>query len=235
MWISPYHCQAARDLLAMSQQELALASGVSEERIISFEKMGYTSAILPGISAIGFALERLGVVFKSHSDGVKWSPPYTESQIRVIKALTERKTPRMKSAGEVMAETQSSRADLEALAALRIVTGIDGYPMLTAMGLHVPRLLSDYEDIELFRKVNYCWTHYVISLENNVVTHRPSSAVFQIAEDGTLSMYIAGEIPEDDRDYAEAEAREALRLYKAGDPEMVFRTEAAHSNTYLDY
>ena len=151
MSISSNQCRAARGLFAMSRQELAHASGVSLRTIVSFEDASDRLPTAANLAAIQTALQRLGVVFQD--GGVEWSPPFSEPQTCVILTLQVRNGPRMMSSSELFTQTGCSRADLELLAQLQILTGIDGYPLLTAIGLHIPGLLRDHEFRERARKV----------------------------------------------------------------------------------
>src|SRR5271154_3768012 len=151
MSISSNQCRAARGLFAMSQQELANASGVSLRTISSFEDASDRLPTAANLAAIQTALQRLGVVFRDA--GVEWYPPFSETQTRVVLALQVRNGPRMMSVSELFTETACSRADLEFLAQLQLITGINGIPMLTAIGLHIPGLLRDHASRERARQV----------------------------------------------------------------------------------
>ena len=203
----------------MSRQELANASGVSLRTISSFEDASERLPTAANLAAIQTALQRLGVVFQD--SGVEWSPPFSETQTRVISALQARNGPRMASSSELFTETGCSRADLELLVQLQILTGIDGYPMLTAIGLHIPRLLRDHESRERARQVIDATVNYTVRLDDRTVFHAPTAAVFRIEEDGTLSTLFDKFVPRERRDDVIAGAREALRLHRERDPRVV--------------
>lgn len=220
MLISPNQCRAARGLFAMSRQELANASGVSLRTISSFEDASDRLPTAANLAAIQTALQRLGVVFQEDG-GVEWSPPLSETQTRVILALQVRNGPRMVNSSELFRKTGCSRADLELLAQLQILTGIDGYPMLTAIGLHIPGLLRDHESREKERQVIGATINYTVRLDDRTVFHAPTAAVFRIEEDGTLSTLFDKLVPQELRDDVIAGAREALRLHRERDPKVV--------------
>jgi transcriptional regulator with XRE-family HTH domain len=204
----------------MSRQELANASGVSLRTISSFEDA--TSERLPtaaNLAAIQTALQRLGVVF--HDGGVEWSPPFSETQTLVIRALRLQKGPLSMSSSELFTKTGCSRADLELLAQLQILTGIDEYPTLTAIGIHIPALLRDHESRERARQVIGATINYTVRLDDRTVFHAPTAAVFRIEEDGTLSTLFDKLVPQERRDDVIAGAREALRLHRERDPRVV--------------
>lgn len=203
----------------MSRQELAHASGVSLRTISSFEDVSDRLPTAANLAAIQTALQRLGVVFRD--GGVEWFPPFTEAQRRVILALQVRTGPRMVSSPELFTKTGCSLADLELLAQLQILTGVDGYPMLTAIGLHIPGLLRDHEARESARQVVDAPTNYTVRLDDRTVFHARTAAVFRIEEDGTLSTLFDRLVPEEWRDEVIAGAREALRLYRERDPRVV--------------
>jgi transcriptional regulator with XRE-family HTH domain len=219
MPVSPNQCRAARGLFAMSRQELAHASGVSLRTISSFEDASDRLPTAANLAAIQTALQRLGVVFQD--GGVEWSPPFSETQTRVILALRVRNGPHMVSSSELFTKTGCSRADLELLAQLQILTGIDGYPMLTAIGLHIPGLLRDHESRERARQVVGATINYTVRLDDRTVFHAPTAAVFRIEEDGTLSTLFDKLVPQEQRDDVIAGAREALRLHRERDPRVV--------------
>ncbi len=219
MAISPNQCRAARGLFAMSRQELAHASGVSLRTISSFEDASDRLPTAANLAAIQTALQRLGVVFED--GGVQWSPPFSETQTRVILALQVQSGPRMVSSSELFTKTGCSRADLELLVQLQILTGIDGYPMLTAIGLHIPGLLRDHESRESVRRVIGASTNYTVRLDDRTVFHARTAAVFRIEEDGTLSTLFDKLVPQKWREEVIAGAREALRLYRERDPRVV--------------
>jgi transcriptional regulator with XRE-family HTH domain len=220
MTISPDQCRAARGLFAMSRQELANASGVSLRTITSFEDTTDRVPTAANLAAIESALQRLGVVF-THA-GVQWVSPFTEKQVRVIRALQVRNGPRMATVGDVMAESGCSRGDLEALARLQIITGIDGFPLLTAIGLHIPALLQGYETREMDRKVKkYAPINYTVLVDDKSVFHAQTATVFRIEDDGTLTVLFKAGLSEDELKEVAAGAREALRLDRERDPRVV--------------
>ena len=219
MPVSPNQCRAARGLFAMSRQELANASGVSLRTISSFEDASDRLPTAANLAAIQTALQRLGVVFQD--GGVEWSPPFSETQTRVILALRVQKGPRMVSSSELFTKTGCSRADLELLAQFQILTGIDGYPMLTAIGLHITGLLRDHESRKRARQVIGATINYTVRLDDRTVFHGPTAAVFRIEEDGTLSTLFDKLVPQERRDDVIAGAREALRLQRERDPRVI--------------
>jgi DNA-binding XRE family transcriptional regulator len=219
MPISPNQCRAARGLFAMSRQELANASGVSLRTIVSFEDASDRLPTAANLAAIQTALQRLGVVF--HDGGVEWSPPFSETQTRVILGLRLQKDPRMSSSSELFTKTGCSRADLELLAQLQILTGIDGTPTLTAIGSHIPGLLRDHKSRETARRVISAPSNYTVRLDDRTVFHARTAAVFRIEEDGTLSTLFDKLVPQEWRDDVIAGAREALRLHRERDPRVV--------------
>jgi len=218
MTISPDQCRAARSLFAMSRQELANASGVSLRTITSFEDTTDRVPTAANLAAIRTALQRLGVVF-THA-GVEWGPPFTEKQVRVIRALQVRNGPRMATVADVTAESGCSRGDLEALAQLQIITGIDGVPLLTAIGLHIPALLQGYEARMVARRVKYAPINYTVLVDDKSVFHAQTATVFRIKDDGTLTVLFAAGLGEDELEEVMAGAREALRLDRERDPRM---------------
>jgi hypothetical protein len=203
----------------MSRQELANASGVSLRTISSFEDASDRLPTSANLAAIQTALQRLGVVFQD--GGVEWSPPFSETQTRVILALQVQNGPRMVSSSELLTNTGCSRAGLELLAQLQILTGIDGYPTLTAIGLHMPGLLRDHKSRETARQVISAPSNYTVRLDDRAVFHARTAAVFRIKEDGTLSMLFDEFVPQEWRDDVIAGAREALRLHRERDPRVV--------------
>lgn len=220
MPISPSQCRAARGLFAMSRQELAHASGVSLRTISSFEDASDRLPTAANLAAVQTALQRLGVVFED--GGVYWSPPFSETQKGVILALQVQNGPRMMNSSELFTKTGCSRADLELLARLQILTGIDGYPMLTAIGLHIPGLLRDHESRrERARQVIGATGNYTVRLDDRTVFHAPTAAVFRIEEDGTLSPLFDTLVPQEWRYEVISGAREALRLHRERDPRVV--------------
>ena len=220
MPISPNQCRAARGLFAMSQQELANASGVSLRTISSFEDASDRLPTTANLAAIQTALQRLGVVFQD-GGGVQWFPPFSETETRVILALARPTGPGMVSSLELFATTGCSRADLESLAQLQIITGIDGYPLFTAIGLHMPGLLRDHESRENARRNISATVNYTVRLDDRTVFHAPTAAVFSIEEDGTLLTLFAERVPQERLEDVIAGAREALRQYRARDPRVV--------------
>jgi transcriptional regulator with XRE-family HTH domain len=174
MSISPYQCRAARGLFAMTQQELANASGVSLRTITSFEDSSDRRPIAANLAAIRTALKRLGVRFTEA--GVEWCPPFSETQIRVIRALQVRRGRSMCSPADLYAESGCSRADLEALVQLRVIDGIDTAPLLTAIGLHVPLLLQAHEEREAqreaARKLVFAPIGYHVDLVERIIFSR---------------------------------------------------------------
>jgi transcriptional regulator with XRE-family HTH domain len=219
MPISPNQCRAARGLFAMSRQELANASGVSLRTISSFEDVSDRVPTVANLAAIQTALQRLGVVFQDA--GVEWSPPFSDTQTRVISALSVQSGPRMASSSDLFTKTGCSRADLELLAQLQILTGIDGSPMLTAIGRHIPGLLRDHKSRVKERQVIGAASNYTVRLDDRTVFHAPTAAVFRIEEDGTLSTLFDTLVPQEQRDNVIAGAREALRLHRERDPRVV--------------
>jgi len=219
MTISPGQCRAARSLFAMSRQELANASGVSLRTITSFEDTSDRVPTAATLAAIRTALQRLGVVF-THA-GVDWVPPFTEKQVRVIRALQVRNGPRMATIADVTAESGCSRGDLEALAQLQIITGIEGFPLLTAIGLHIPALLQGYEARMSARRVKYAPINYTVLVDDKSVFHAQTATVFRIEDDGTLTVLFGAGLGEDELEEVMAGAREALRQERERDPRMV--------------
>jgi DNA-binding XRE family transcriptional regulator len=217
MVVSPNQCRAARGLFAMSQQELANASGVSLRTINSFEDVTNRMPTAANVGAIQTALQRLGVVFQEDG-GVRWSPPFSETQSRVILALQMQNDPRMVTSSELLTKTDASRADLELLVRLQILTGIDGYPILTAIGHHIPGLLRDHEAREHARQSICAPYNYTVRLDEQTVFHARTAAVFRVNEDGTLSTLFDNFVPPEQRDDVIAGAREALRLQRERDP-----------------
>jgi DNA-binding XRE family transcriptional regulator len=219
MTLSPDQCRAARGLFAMSRQELANASGVSLRTITSFEDTTDRVPTAANLAAIQSALQCLGVVF-NHA-GVEWVQPFTEKQVRVIRALQVRSGPCMATVADVMAESGCSRGDLEALARLQIITGIDGRPLWTAIGLHIPKLLDGYEARVAARKVKYAPINYTVLVDDKSVFHAQTATVFRIEDDGTLTVLFKAGLPEDELVEVMAGAREALRLDRERDPRVV--------------
>ena len=203
----------------MSRQELATASGVSLRTITSFEDTTDRVPTAANLTAIRITLQRLGVVF-NHA-GVEWVPPFTEKQVRVIRTLQVRHGPRMATVADVMAESGCSQSDLEALAQLQIITGIDGFPLLTAIGLHIPALLQGHEARMLARKVKYAPINYTVLVDDKSVFHARTATVFRIEDDGTLTVLFRVGLAKDELEEVTAGAREALRLDRERDPRMV--------------
>jgi len=206
----------------MSRQELADASGVSVRTITSFED-AKTDRVptAANLAAIRSALQHLGVLF-NHA-GVEWVPPFTEKQVGVIRALQVRHGPRMATVADVTAESGCSRGDLEELARLQIITGIDGFPTLTAIGLHIPALLRRHEARMLARQVKYAPINYTVLLDDKSVFHAQTAIVFRIEDDGTLTVRFAAGLVGDELEEAMAGAREALRQERERDPRLVGR------------
>jgi transcriptional regulator with XRE-family HTH domain len=219
MPVSPYQCRAARGFFAMSQQELANASGVSLRTISSFEDASDRLPTAANLAAIEKALRRLGVVFQDDGS-VEWSPPFTDAQIRVIDALQVRNGPAIAAAAQLIKEARCDRADLELLAQLQILTGIDGYPVLTPIGLHIPGLLRDKESRDVTRATISAPINYTVRLNDRTVFHAPTTAVFRIEEDGTLSTLFDKFVPEGSRDDVMVGAREALRRHRERNPSV---------------
>jgi transcriptional regulator with XRE-family HTH domain len=219
MPISANQCRAARGLFAMSRQELANASGVSLRTISSFEDASDRLPTAANLAAIQTALQRLGAVF--HDGGVEWSSPFSETQTRVILALRVQRGAPLMSSSELFTKTGCSRADLELLAQLQILTGIDGTPTLTAIGCHIPGLLRDHKSRETARRVISSPGNYAVRLDDRTVFHARTAAVFRIEEDGTLSTLFDKLVPQEWRDDVIAGAREALRLHRERDPRVV--------------
>jgi transcriptional regulator with XRE-family HTH domain len=205
----------------MSRQELANASGVSLRTITSFEDTTDRMPTAANLAAIRTALQRLGVIF-SHA-GVEWVPPFTDKQVRIIRALQVRQGPRMATVADVTAESGCSRGDLEALAQLQIITGIDGLPLLTAIGLHIPGLLDGYQARETARKMRYAPINYTVLVDDKSVFHAQTATVFRIEDDGALSVLFSAGVPEAELAEVMAGAREALRLDRERDPRVVGR------------
>jgi hypothetical protein len=220
MTISPDQCRAARGLFAMSRQELANASRVSLRTIASFEDTTDRVPTAANLAAIRSVFQRLGVVF-NHA-GVEWVRPFTEKQVRVIRALQVRSGPRMATVADVTAESGCSRGDLEALAQLQIITGIDGFPLLTAIGLHIPALLQGYDAREEARKVKYAPINYTVLVDDKSVFHAQTATAFLIEDDGTLTRLFTL-AKKDELEEVMTGAREALRLDRERDPRVVGR------------
>jgi hypothetical protein len=203
----------------MLRQELSNASGVSLRTISSFEDASDRLPTAANLAAIQRALQRLGVVFRD--GGLEWSPPFSETETCVILALEVQLRPPRMSSSELFTKTGCSRADLELLARLQILTGIDGYPTLTAIGRHMPGLLRDHKFRETARQVISQPSNYTVRLDDRTVFHAPTAAVFRIEEDGTLSTLFGDLVPKEWRDDVIAGAREALRLHRERDPRVV--------------
>lgn len=222
MPISPNQCRAARGLFAMSRQELANASGVSLRTISSFEDVSDSRVpTAANLAAIQTALQRLGVMFQDA--GVDWSPPFSDTPTHVISELSDQSVPGRMSSSDLFTKTGCSRADLELLAQLQILTGIDSYPLFTAIGLHISELLQNHKFRERKRQGSRCDpTNYTVRLDDGTVFHAPTAAVFRIEEDGTLStLFFDKLVPQEQRDAVIAGAREALRLHRERDPRVV--------------
>lgn len=212
MSITPNQCRAARGLFAMSRQELANASGVSLRTISSFEDASERLPTAANLSAIQAALQHLGVVFED--GGIQWSTPFSEAQTNVIIALAVRNGPNMVSAAELLSETGCSRADIEFLAQLKIIIEVDGYPVLTAIGLHFPGLLRDHESRQRARRIIGAATNYTVRLDDRTVFHAQTATVFRIEDNGTLKTLFDKHLPPEFHDAVVAGAREALRLHR---------------------
>lgn len=204
----------------MSRQELANASGVSLRTITSFEDASDRMPTAANLSAIRIALQRFGVKFNKQG-GVEWVPPFSEAQMRVIRALQVRSGPRMATVADVTAGTGCSRSDLEFLAKLQIITGIDGFPMLTAIGLHIPALLQGYDARVAEREFQYSQNNYAVFLLDKSVFHARTGVVFQIQDNGALAVKFDARLPEDELAKVTAGAREAVRLERERDPRVV--------------
>jgi transcriptional regulator with XRE-family HTH domain len=197
----------------MTQQELANASGVSLRTVSNFEDP--TSNRQPttaNLDAIQRALERLGVNFTP--TGVEWAPPFSERQVMAINALSVRKGQDRPRSSDIITETGCSRGELEALAALGIVESLDGYPLLTAIGHHIPGLMRNYEYRKAEREVVYGPLNYTIHLEDRTIFHAMRTATYRIEEGGDLSVLFDQYVPSDERETAIAGAREALRQHR---------------------
>lgn len=223
MFISPEQSRAARGLFAMTRQELANASGVSVRTITSFEDSSDRLPIAANLAAIRKALERLGVLFTEA--GVEWFPPFSEAQTRVIRALQVRNGPRMCQPADLYAESGCSRGDLEILVRLQIIEGIDTLPMLTPIGLHMPRLLDAHKAREAQREAarNLIGSpvNYSVHPEDSTIFHAQTAACFRIEADGTLSVLFDKLVPPKHREDVIAGAREALRRHIERDPRVV--------------
>jgi hypothetical protein len=219
MSISPQQCRAARALFAMNRQELANASGVSLRTITSFEDSSDRLPIAGNLAAIREALERLGVRFIE--GGVGWFSPFSQPQMRVIRALAGRNRPPICSLAELYGESGCSRGDLEALARLQVIEGIDTIPLLTAIGLHMPRLLQDHENREAARDRMYAPVNYDVHPDDSIIFHARTATSFRIKDDGTLAVHFDAFLPEDEMEKALAGAREALRQHRERDPRVV--------------
>jgi hypothetical protein len=220
--ISPHQCKAARGLFAMTRQELSNASGVSVRTITSHEDV--TSDRVPtqaNLAAIVAAFHDLGVVF--NGDGVGWRPtPFLSgSRTEAIKVLSVRHGPKMATVADVMAQSGCSRGDLDTLVRLQIVSGVDGLPILTPIGLHIPGLLRDYEDWKAARHVKYGPVSYDVFEDEKAVFHAFSGAVFKIEDDGTLTLRQPTCVQTDEIEDVTAGAIEALRRARERDPRIV--------------
>jgi len=127
----------------------------------------------------------------------------------------------MATVADVMAESGCSRGDLEGLARLHIITGIDGRPLWTAIGLHIPKLLDGYEARVAARKVKYAPINYTVLVDDKSVFHAQAATVFRIEDDGTLTVLFKAGLPDDELVEVMAGAREALRLDRERDPRVV--------------
>jgi len=172
------------------------------------------------LAAIQTALQRLGVMF--NYAGVEWVPPFNEKQLRVIRALQVRHTPRMATVADVLAESGCSQRDLEVLAELQIITGIDGFPLLTAIGLHIPLLLQGHEARKSARNNKYAPINYTVLVDDKSVFHAQTATVFRIEDDGTLKELFTAGLTKDELERVRAGAQEALRQERERDPRMKF-------------
>lgn len=66
--MTPEQCRAARAMLAMSQDDLANATGIAKRTIAGFE-MGHSSPYERTMSALRAALESAGVEFIAENGG----------------------------------------------------------------------------------------------------------------------------------------------------------------------
>ncbi len=218
MSISPQQCRAARGLFAMTQQELAKASGVSVRTIASFEDATDRYPVAANLVAIRRALEEVGAVFTAQ--GVAWSSPFSETQVKAIRALSVRKGNAMCTPEQLRTESGCPRPELEALVRLQIVENLDTLPLLTAIGHHIPQLLRAQEDHEAARKALFAPMNYSVHLTDGTVFHARTASCFRIQEDGSLTTLLMPVAVEDQPDLI-AGAQEALRLFRDRDPRVV--------------
>lgn len=202
----------------MTQQELSNACGVSVRTIASFEDAGDRSPVAGNLAAIRRALEELGVVFTAQ--GVAWSSPFSDSQIRAINAMSVRTGNRMLTPEQLRSESGCSRPELEALVRLRVAEGIDTLPMLTAIGLHIPKLLQAEQDLRCAREALFAPANYSVHLADGTVFHARTASCFRIQEDGSLTTLLMLASEEDEPELI-AGAQEALRLFRNRDPRVV--------------
>ena len=218
MSISAQQCRAARGLFAMTQQELSNASGVSVRTIASFEDAGDRYPVAGNLAAIRRALEELGVVFTAQ--GVAWSSPFSETQVKAIRAMAVRTGNRMLTPEQLRSESGCSRPELDALVRLRVAESIDTSPMLTAIGLHIPQLLRAEQDFKAAREAPFAPSNYSVHLADGTVFHARTASCFRIQEDGSLTALLML-APEEDQSELIAGAQEALRLFRNRDPRVV--------------
>lgn len=218
MSISAQQCRAARGLFAMTQQELSNASGVSVRTIASFEDAGDRYPIAANLAAIRRAFEELGVVFTAQ--GVAWSSPFSETQVKAIRAMAVRTGNNMLTPERLRNESGCSRPELDVLVRLRVAESIDPSPMLTAIGLHIPQLLRAEQDFKAAREALFAPLNYSVHLAEKTVFHARTASTFRIEEDGSLSVLLVL-VAEGDKPDLIAGAQEALRLFRDRDPRVV--------------
>jgi transcriptional regulator with XRE-family HTH domain len=87
MDITPDQCRAARGLLRWSQRDLAAASRLSKNAVLTFEN-GATTPLPVTLAALRAALEKAGVEFIDEDGGgagVRWrKPPHTARRARPL-------------------------------------------------------------------------------------------------------------------------------------------------------
>ena len=218
MTISAQQCRAARSLFAMTQQELSRASGVSVRTIASFEGATDRSPVTANLAAIRRALEDLGVIFTA--DGIAWSSPFSDTQIKAIRALSVRNGNAMCTLENLLSDSNCPRPELDSLARLQIVENLDTMPLLTAIGHHIPQLLRAQESIEAARAAVFAPTNYSVHLADKTVFHARTASCFRIEEDGRLTALLA-RVTDEDQPSLIAGAQEALRLFHGRDPRVV--------------
>ncbi len=219
MSISAQQCRAARGLFAMTQQELSAASGVGVRTIASFEDAGDRQPVAANLAAIRRALEELGVVFTAQ--GVAWSSPFSETQVRAVRALSVKNGNQMCTPEQLRGESGCSRPELDALTRLQIVEHVDTSPLLTAIGHHIPHLLRVEEDIRAAREALFAPLNYTVHLTDKSIFHARTASCFRIEDDGTLSPLLTHFVAEEDQRDLIAGAREALRQFRERDPRVV--------------